>query len=380
MNFQRPGVQVAAQPAVSTYLMAEEIKRFPVIPSRTKVQCNCRPSLAGLSEPQTSWADLTHGDYQMTKHPLLRSFAGERQNLNSSVGPLAAATHPLQKGHSECSHSRNMMSEDSRSSLLLPPYVTGIGKHTQSQTLMEFHKAEVGLTRKLCKKDILVPQEQVEETRQPQEPKVLVHAEKSFLECLTKIHIPHRKNQEKPRKGCAQECGETEKRKHLTSAPAKQTADLQSQDKKIQANLQQPLRTATRQRAPPEKSVSEQDVLTMVCTEATRPKSVQNKMGAWQLFTRDAESKIYPAVNRENQQLWRKLQQLAQDYYRVEETRKQLLKQKQELKYQQWDSVIRGTSITLAEREHKQRCPKEPDMVKAPVSGPLCPMIGINLN
>ncbi|CAH6779076.1 LOC102552324 [Phodopus roborovskii] len=347
------------------------MKRLPVAPARTKVQCNCQASLSGLSEPQTSWTELTHVYYQMAKRPLLRSF-----------GPLAVATNQLQRGHSESSYSRSMMAEDHRSSFPLPPYVAGIGKYFQPQTLMEFHKAEVGSTRKSCKnmKETQGPQEQLEDTRQPQEPRVLVQSEKSFLECLIKNHNQHKKTQEKPRKGCIQECGETEKRKCVTSGHMQQTIDPQSQDKRNQTDIQQPLQEVTGQRASPEESPSEQEVLTMVHIEEAQPKTVQEKTQAWEFLAKENESKIYPSINRENQQLWRKLEQLAEDYYRVEETRRQLMKQKQELRYQRWDSVIRGTSITLAEREHKQRCPKEPEVPKTPVSCPLLPTIRINLN
>lgn len=361
MKLQRPGVRVAVQPAVSAYLMVEEMKRLPVAPARTKVHCHSQANLAGLSEPQTSWVGLTHVYYQMAKRPLFRSF-----------GPLSAGTNPLQRGHSECSYSRSMMAEDGRSSFPLPPYVTGIGRYPQPQMVMEFHKAEVVPTRKLCKnmKETQVPQEG---TKQPQESKVLVQAEKSFLESLIKSHSLHKKNQERPRKGCVPEYGDIEKRKCVASGRMKQTTNLQSQDKKNQTDLQQPLQAVTRQRASPEKSPSEQEV------EEIQPKSAQEKPQAWDSSAKESESKIYPSINRENQQLWRKLEQLAQDYYRVEETRRQLLKQKQELRYQRWDSVIRGTSITLAEREHK-RYPREPDVFKIPMSASPYPTIRINLN
>lgn len=372
MNPQRPGVRVAAPRALSaSYLMVEDVKRLPVAPARTKVQCNYQASLSGLSEPQTSWADLTHVYYQMAKRPLLRSF-----------GPLAVATNPLQRGHSESSYSRSMMAEDRRSSFPLPPYVTGIGKCSQPQALTEPHKAEVGTTRKPCKnmKETQGLQEEQEDTRQPQEPKVLLHAEKSFLESLIKDHNQHKKSQERPRKGCVQERGEIEKRKCVSSGHMKQSVDLQSQDKRNQNDLQQPLQDVARQRASPEKSPREQEVLPMGLVGEAQPKTVQEKTQAWALLAKDSESKIYPSINRENQQLWRKLEQLAEDYYRVEEMRRQLMKQKQEKKYQRWDSVIRGTSITLAEREPKQRCPKDPEALKTPVSCPLCPTIRVNPN
>lgn len=363
MSPQRPRGRVAVQPAVSAYLMVEEMKRLPVAPAGTKVPWHSQSSLAGLSEPQTGWVGLTNVYYQMTKRPL--SFR--------SVGPLSAGTNPLQRGHSECSYSRSMMAEDRRS-FFLPPYVTGIGRYPQPQMVMEFHKAEVGPTRKLCKnmKETQVPQEQLEDTKQPQESKVLVQAEKSFLESLIKNYNQRKKNQERPRKGCVQEYGE--KRKHLAWGHMKQTTDLQSQDKKNQTDLQQPLQAVTRQRASPEKSPSEQEI------EEIQPKSAPEKTQAWDASAKESESKTYPSINRENQQLWRKLQQLARDYYRVEETRRQLLKQKQELRFRRWDSVIRGTSITLAEREHKQRSPREPDMFKTPGSSSLYSTIRINLN
>lgn len=363
MNPQRPGVRVAVQPAVSAYLMVEEMKRLPVAPAKTKVHWHSQSSLAGLSELQTSWVGLTHVYYQMAKRPLFPSF-----------GPLSVCTNPLQRGHGECSYSRSMMAEDRRSFFPLPLYVTGIGRYPQPQMVMEFHKAEVGPTRKLCKKETQVPQEQLEDTKQPQESKVLVQAEKPFLESLIKNHSQHKNNQERPRKDCVQEYGEIEKRKRVASAHMKQTTDLQSQDKKNQTDLQQPLQAVTRQRASPEKSPSEQEV------EEIQLKSAQEKTQAWDSSAKESESKIYPSINRENQQLWRKLEQLAQDYYRVEEARRQLLKQKQELRYQRWNSVIRGTSITLAEREHKQRYPRKPDVLKIPVSGSLYPTIRVILN
>ncbi|OBS79611.1 hypothetical protein A6R68_22187, partial [Neotoma lepida] len=305
---------------------------------------------------------LGRANHEMAKRPLFRSF-----------GPLAIATNPLQRGHSECSYSRSMVAEDRRSFFPLPSYLTGIGKYSQPQTLMELHKAEGGPTRKPCKnmKETQVPQEQLQDTRQPQEPKVLVQAEKSFLKCLIKNCNQYKKNQERPRKGCVQDCGEIEKRKHVVSGYMKQTTDLQSQDKKNQTDLQQPLQAVTRQRASPEKSLSEQEVLPMVQGEETQAKPVQEKSQAAELSAKDSKPKIYPSINEENQPLWKKLEQLAQDYYRVEDTRKQLLKQKQELKYQRWDSVIRGTSITLAERQHKQQqCPK---VLKNRLSTHLCP-------
>lgn len=340
------------------------MKRLPVAPAGTKVPWHSQSSLAGLSEPQTRWVDLTHVYYQMAKRPLsFRSF-----------GPLSAGTNPLQRGHSECSYSRSVMAEDRRSFFPLPPYVTGIGRYPQPQMVMEFHKAEVRPTRKLCKnmKETQVPQEQLEDTKQPQESKVLVQAEKSFLESLIKNYNQHKKNQERPRKGCVQEYGE--KRKLVALGHMKQTIDLQSQDKKNQTDLQQPLQAVTRQRASPGKNPSEQKV------EEIHPKSAQEKTQASDVSAKESESKNYPSINRENQQLWRKLEQLARDYYRVEETRRQLLKQKQELRYQRWDSVIRGTSITLAEREHKQRSPREPDVLKTPGSSSLYSTIRINLN
>lgn len=345
------------------------MRKFPVAPARTKVQCNYQASLAGLSEPQASWADLTHVYYQMAKRPLPRSF-----------DPLAVPAHPLQRGHSECSYSRSLVAEDRRASFPLPPQVTGIGKYSQPQTLTEFHKAEAGPTRKPCKntKETQVPQEQLEDARQPQEPKV--QADKSFLECLIKNCNQFKKNQERPRKGCAQECGEVEKRKPVVSGHMKPTTDLQSQDRKNQIDLQQPLQVVTRQRASPEKSLSEQEVPCTVQGRKTQPTSAQEESQAGELSAKESESKTYPSINKENQPLWRKLEQLAQDYYRAEDARKQLLRQKQELKYKRWDSVIRGTSITLAERECKQqRRPKKPKVLKTTVSSPLCSTVGVNL-
>ncbi|ERE90796.1 coiled-coil domain-containing protein [Cricetulus griseus] len=367
MNSQRPEVRAALQLDVSAYLTAEGLKRVPVAPARTKVQCS-QASLSGLSEPQTSWADRTHVYYQMAKRPLLRSF-----------GPLA--TNPLQRGHSESSYSRSMMAEDLRSSFPLPPYITGIGKYFQPQTLTEFPKAEVGPTRKSFKnmKETLGPQEDLEDTRQPQEPKVLSQSEKCFLECLVKNHNQHKKNQERPRKGCVQECGEIDNRKHSALGHMKQTIDLQSQDKRNQTDLQQPLQEVARQRPSTENSLSEQEALPVVMVEEAQPKTVQ-KIPAWDLSSKESESKIYPSINRENQQLWRKLEQLAEDYYRVEETRRQLIKRKKEMKYQRWDSVIRGTTITLAEREHKQRSPKDPEVLKTQVSCPLHSTMRVNMN
>lgn len=267
------------------------------------------------------------------------------------------------------------MAEDRRSFFSLPPSVTGISRFPQPQMVMEFHKTEELPTRKLGKnmKETQVPQEQLEDTKEPQESKVLVQAEKSFLESLIKNHSQQKKTQDRPRKGCVQESGEVEKRKRVTSGHMKQATDLPSQDKNNQTDLQQPL-PVTRQRASPEKSPSEQEV------EEIRSKSAQEKTQTRDSSAKESETKNYPSINRENQQLWRKLEQLAQDYYRVEETRRQLLKQKKELRYQQWDSVIRGTSITLAEREHKQRYPREPDVLKIPGSGSLCSTIRINLN
>lgn len=358
----------------------EETKRQPVVPPRPKVQYNFQARLAGPSESQTSCAGPNHGYYQIAKRPLLRSFVGERQNLNSSSGSLPVATHSLQKANSEHSYSRNMTAGDQWSAHLLLPlplYVTGMDKCYQPQTLMEFHKAEVGPTRKLYKnmKETQVAQEQLKETGQLQEPKVLAQGEKSFLGCLVKNHNQHKKNQEKPQKGCAQECGETEKIKYTAlgrTKQTKQTADLRFEDRKNQTNLLQPLQTVTRPKAWAEKSPNEQGILPMVLIEDTQTEAI-HEAKARELSAK--ESNTYPAINRENQKLWRKLEQLAQDYYRVEESRKQLLKQKDLLKYQRWDSVIRGTSITLAEREHKQRYRNELDMFKTPVG-----LDQINLN
>lgn len=231
---------------------------------------------------------------------------------------------------------------------------------------MKFHKAEVGPTRKLCKnmKETQVALEQQEDTRQPPEPKVLVQPEKSFLEYLIKNHNQHKKNREKTRKGC------------VTSGYMKQMADFQFQDEVNQIDPEQSLQTLIGRMA-----LNQQSVLPRVRVEETKSLSALEKTQAWELSAAKArESKINPAINRENRKLWKKLEQLAQDYYRVEETRKHMLKQKQELRDQRWDSVIRGTSIRLAWREQKQRCPKEPEMLKNSVSNPLYPMIRINLN
>lgn len=197
-------------------------------------------------------------------------------------------------------------------------------------------------------KETQVALEQLEDTRQLQEPKELVQAEKSFLGCLIKRYNQHNK----PRKGC------------VASGYMKETDSEHS------------LQTLIGQMA-----LNEQEVLPRLPKDKTKPKSAPEKTQAWELsVAEESESKFNPTINRENQKLWKKLEQLAQDYYRVEETKKQMLKQKQELQDQSWDSVIRGTSIRLAWRENKQRCPKEPEMLKCSVSSPLYPLVRINLN
>lgn len=369
MNSQRPGVQVA-HPAVSTYLMMEEIKRLLVAPKRTKLPYSFQASLTGPSERQTSWDDLSHVYYQMAKHRMLQSAVGKRKNLNSSFDTLAVANHPFRRGHSECSYSRDMVAEDRRRSFPLAPHATSIAKYCQSQMLMELNKAEVEATRKLCRnmKETQVALEQLEDTRQPQEPKVLVQAEKSFLGCLMRKHNQHKKNQQKLRRGHVQECGEIGRRMQMVG--------LQYQHNKNQIDAEDSPQTLIGQMVS-----SEQEVMPRVLMGETKPKSALGKIQSWELSSgKGSESKISPAINRENQKLWKELEHLAQDYYRVENTRKQMLKQKEELRNQRWDSVIHGTSIRLAWRDHKQRCPSDPEMLKSSVSSPLHPTMRINLN
>lgn len=341
--------------------MVEEMKRFLVAPARTTVPYHFQESQAGLNEHQTSWDDLTHVYYQIGKRRMLQNMAGKRKNLNPSLNTSAVAAHTLRRGHSECSYSRNVVAEDRRRPVPLPPYVTSVGKYSQSRASMQYPKAEVGPTRKPCKNmtETQAALEQLEDTRQPQEPKV--QPENSFLACLIKKHNQHKK----PRKCC------------VAPGYMKQMAHLQFQGKMNHIDPERSLETLIGQMA-----LNEQEVLPPVPMGGEpKPNSAQEKIQAWEFsVAKESEPKINPAINRENQKLWKKLEQLAQDYYRVEEARKQMLRQKQELKYQRWDSVIRGTSIRLAWREQKQRCPKEPETFKSPVSSPLYPIVRINLN
>nr|BAC26581.1 unnamed protein product [Mus musculus] len=355
MNSQRPGVQVVC-PAVSAYLMVEKMKWLLAVPDRTKVPCNFQDSLAGLSEHQTSWDDLTHDYYQTSTHQRLQSIVGKRKNLNPSIYTSAVAPHPLRRGHSECSYLRSTVTKDRRRSFPSAPHATSLDKYSQSQTFMECHKSEVGPTQKLCKnvKETQVALEQLEDTRQLQEPKLLAQAETSFLGCLIKNHNRHKK----PRKGC------------VASGYMKQMGDLQFLDKMDHIDPEYSLQTLIGQM-----ELNEPEVLPRVPMEETKPKSALEKTQAWELsVAKESESKFNPAINKENQKLWKKLERLAQDYYRVEGTRKQMLRQKQELKDQRWDSVIRGTSVRLAWREHKQRCPKEREKLKSSVSSPQHPI------
>lgn len=82
-------------------------------------------------------------------------------------------------------------------------------------------------------------------------------------------------------------------------------------------------------------------------------KGLTRKYKAMALAASQAHSEFWGSLHRENQQLRKELQQLSQEYRKVEAVRGQLEKQQQLAKEQQWyiQALIRGRQRLQAERE-----------------------------
>lgn len=245
----------------------------------------------------------------------------------------------------------------------------------------------------------------LKDSRQLLEEKYRVQAENQlFLEYLCKNKEQCEKKQEALGKRCAQECGEIERRRQeLASRYSQRNTTLQAQllqGRKTQQDLQQQLQalkavytvkewqdrkiqtlekekekirgeTAAqdreahiqflREKAQMEKELEELHLMELGQSSTKGPR---RKYRALALACKQAHLEFCGSLHRENQRLRKELQQLSQEYRKVEAVRIRLEKRQQLVKEEQWylEALVRGRQRLQAEPEGHQdcsRCPRD---------------------
>nr|XP_004653469.2 coiled-coil domain-containing protein 121-like [Jaculus jaculus] len=263
----------------------------------------------------------------------------------------------------------------------------------------------------------------LEDTRQLLKEKSCVQAENQFfLDYLSKENEQCRKKQEELQRQYFRECGEIEQRRQeLASRYTQRNADLQAQilkgrmtlahlkkrlqalkpisvvkerqDMKIQTLEQEkekiPGETAARDREAHLRFLQEKAFLEKQLEELQvmeeggdiNTKEFKRKAKALSQAAKQAHVEFCHGLNRENQQLQMELEQLSQEYWKLEATRSHLEKQQQQLKEEQWylEALVRGRQRLQAQRERHgdgSRCRKERPAPNCPLNTQIlnCPL------
>ncbi|XP_059137026.1 kinesin-like protein KIF26B [Peromyscus eremicus] len=277
---------------------------------------------------------------------------------------------------------------------LKPKLLTRLEKQVNRKTAVALKELSQQIQETKCRRERLL-----KDTRQLLEEKHRVQAENQlFMDYLHKNSKRCEKKREALWKQCAQECGEIERRRQeLASRYTQRNAALRAQllqGRKTQEDLRQQLQalktvymvkerqdmtiqtlekekekirgeTAAkeqeahirflREKALMEKELQELDLMKL---GQISTKGLTRKYKAWAQACKQAHFEFCGSLHRENQQLRKELQQLSQEYRKVEAVRIRLEKQQQLVKEEQWylETLTRGRRWLQAERERHQDC------------------------
>ncbi|XP_059136627.1 coiled-coil domain-containing protein 121-like [Peromyscus eremicus] len=292
---------------------------------------------------------------------------------------------------------------------LKPKLLTRLEKQVNRKTAVALKELSQQIQETKCRRERLL-----KDTRQLLEEKHRVQAENQlFMDYLHKSSERCEKKREALWKQCAQECGEIEQRRQeLASRYTQRNAALRAQllqGRKTQEDLRQQLQalktvytvkerqdttiqtlekekekirgeTAAkdqeahirflREKALMEKELQELDLMEL---GQISTKGLTRKYKAWAQACKQAHFEFCGSLHRENQQLRKELQQLSQEYRKVEAVRIGLEKQQQLVKEEQWylEALTRGRRRLQAERERHRAhnpCLKEQSASKTMLS------------
>lgn len=276
---------------------------------------------------------------------------------------------------------------------LQPKLLTRLEKQVKRKTVVAMKELSQQIQETKCRRERLL-----KDSRQLLEENYRVQAEnRLFMEYLRKNKEQCEKKQEELWKQYVQECGEIErKRQELASRYSERNAALQAQllqGRKTQKDLKQQL-----QALKPVYKVKESQDLKIQTLEKEREKVrgetaakdqeahfqflrekalMEKELEEWHLLelgqintagltrkykalalaAKQAHSEFCGSLHRENQQLRTELQQLGQEYGRLDAVRSQLEKRRQLVKEQQWylEALTRGRQRLQAQRERHYR-------------------------
>ncbi|KAL1769733.1 hypothetical protein HispidOSU_008790, partial [Sigmodon hispidus] len=272
---------------------------------------------------------------------------------------------------------------------LKPKLLTKLEKRVKRKTVVALKELSQEIQETKCQRERLL-----KESRQLLEEKHRVQAENQlFMEYLHKSSEQCERKQEALWKQCAQECGAIERRRQeLASGYSQRNAALQAQllrGRKTQEDLKQQLQalrtvymvkerqdmkiqsleeekekirgeTAAKDQEAHiqflrEKAQMEKDLEELHLMELGQisTKGLTRKYQALARACKQAHFEFCGGLHRENQKLRKELQQLSQEYRKVEAGRVRLEKQQQLLTEEQWylEALIRGRQRLQAERE-----------------------------